>query len=162
MNKKLQAHSAIFFANTIFGLGVPVTKLLLDEWVTPMGYMASRSLGACILFWLIAAFMPKEHVERKDLITILFGGLLGFVISQTLTAWSLVARLYQPCLLLAHCLAHASSCDALCRSYYWREDNSYEITWSVAWHCWRYPYGADESVAWFWKERSYRHLPCHP
>ena len=40
MNKKLQAHSAIFLANTIFGLGVPVTKLLLDEWVTPMGYMA--------------------------------------------------------------------------------------------------------------------------
>ena len=68
MNKKLQAHSAIFLANTIFGLGVPVTKLLLDEWVTPMGYMASRSLGACLVFWLIAAFMPKEHVERKDLI----------------------------------------------------------------------------------------------
>ena len=89
MNKKLQAHSAIFFANTIFGLGVPVTKLLLDEWVTPMGYMATRSLGACILFWMIAAFLPKEKVERKDLVTILFGGLLGFVISQTLTAWAL-------------------------------------------------------------------------
>ena len=59
-NKKLQAHSAIFLANTIFGLGVPVTKLLLDEWVTPMGYMASRSLGACLVFWLIAAFMPKR------------------------------------------------------------------------------------------------------
>ncbi len=85
MNKKFQAHSAIFFANTIFGLGVPVTKLLLDHWVTPMGYMASRSLGACILFWIIAAFMPKEKVERKDLITILLGGLLGFVI----TAWAL-------------------------------------------------------------------------
>ena len=89
MNKKLQAHSAIFLANTIFGLGVPVTKLLLDKWVTPMGYMATRSLGACILFWIIAAFLPKEKVERKDLITILVGGLLGFVISQTLTAWAL-------------------------------------------------------------------------
>ena len=89
MNKKIQAHSAIFFANTIFGLGVPVTKLLLDEWVTPMGYMASRSLGACILFWIISALMPKEHVEKRDLITILIGGLLGFVISQSLTAWAL-------------------------------------------------------------------------
>jgi drug/metabolite transporter (DMT)-like permease len=89
MNKKLQAHSAIFLANTIFGLGVPVTKLLLDSWVTPMGYMASRSLGACILFWIIAAFLPKEKVEKRDLITILFGGLLGFVISQSLTAWAL-------------------------------------------------------------------------
>ena len=84
MNKKLQAHSAIFFANTIFGLGVPVTKLLLDEWVTPMGYMASRSLGACILFWLIAAFMPKEHVERKDLITILLGGPLESIVKPSL------------------------------------------------------------------------------
>ena len=46
MNKKFQAHSAIFFANTIFGLGVPVTKLLLDEWVTPMGYMASTLTGS--------------------------------------------------------------------------------------------------------------------
>lgn len=88
-NKKLQAHSAIFLANTIFGLGVPVTKLLLDSWVTPMGYMASRSLGACILFWIIAALMPREKVERRDLLTILAGGLMGFVVSQSLTAWAL-------------------------------------------------------------------------
>ena len=85
----MQAHSAIFAANTIFGLGVPVTKLLLDHWVTPMGYMASRSLGAAIVFWIISLFMPKERVAPRDLITILAGGLLGFVISQTLTAEAL-------------------------------------------------------------------------
>lgn len=89
MNNRIQAHTAIFLANTIFGLGVPVTKLLLDQWVTPMGYMASRSLGACLVFWLISAFMPREHVEDRDLLTILLGGLLGFVLSQTLTAWAL-------------------------------------------------------------------------
>ncbi len=73
-------------ANVIFGLGVPVTKLLLDHWVTPMGYMASRSLFAAIIFWIISLFMPKEKVARKDLVVILLGGLLGFVVSQTLTA----------------------------------------------------------------------------
>lgn len=88
-NQKLKGHAAIFLANTIFGLGVPVSKALLDSWVTPMGYMASRSFFAVIIFWLIACFLPKEHVERKDLMVILFGGLLGFVISQSLTAWAL-------------------------------------------------------------------------
>ena len=147
MNKKLQAHSAIFFANTIFGLGVPVTKLLLDEWVTPMGYMATRSLGACILFWVIAAFFPKEKVERKDLITILFGGLLGFVISQTLTAWaldytspvyfSLIATLTPVAVML--CAAG-----------------------SITWYCRCCLDGADEPIARFGKERPDRYLARHP
>ena len=90
MNTKLaKGHIAILMANVIFGLGVPVTKALLNDWVTPMGYMASRCVGATILFWVVACFLPKEHVERRDLITIMLGGLLGFVISQTLTAESL-------------------------------------------------------------------------
>ena len=86
---KIQAHGAILLANTIFGLGVPVTKLLLDDWVSPMTYMATRSLGAAVVFWLIASLMKPEKVERRDLIVIMLGGLMGFVISQTLTAWAL-------------------------------------------------------------------------
>jgi drug/metabolite transporter (DMT)-like permease len=73
----------------IFGLGVPATKLLLNEWVTPMSYMATRCIGAALIFWIISLFMPKERVERKDLAVIMGSGLLGFVISQTLTAWAL-------------------------------------------------------------------------
>ena len=88
-NQKLQAHVAIFFANVIFGLGVPVTKLLLEDWVSPMTYMATRSLGAAIVFWIIASLMAPEKVERRDLMVIMLGGLMGFVVSQTLTAWAL-------------------------------------------------------------------------
>lgn len=62
---------------------------LLEDWVTPMVYMALRCIGAALIFWLIAAFLPKEKVEKKDLLVIMLGGLTGFVISQTLTAWSL-------------------------------------------------------------------------
>lgn len=87
---KAEGHAAILSANVIFGLGVPVTKILLDEWVTPMGYMATRSLFAALIFWTIQCFLPKEKVASKDLLIILAGGLLGFVVSQTLTAESLV------------------------------------------------------------------------
>lgn len=79
----------MLMANVIFGLGIPITKLLLDGWVSPMAYMATRCIGAAAIFWLISLFLPKEHVERRDLIIIMSGGLLGFVISQTLTAWAL-------------------------------------------------------------------------
>lgn len=86
---KIEGHSAVLLANVIFGLGVPVTKLLLDEWVSPMAYMATRCMGAAAIFWLISLFMPRERVERRDLLVIMGGGLLGFVVSQMLTAWAL-------------------------------------------------------------------------
>ncbi len=88
-SNNMSAHAAILSANVIFGLGVPVTKFLLDDWVTPMTYMATRCVGATIIFWLVSLFLPREHVERRDLMVIMAGGLLGFVISQTLTAWAL-------------------------------------------------------------------------
>jgi drug/metabolite transporter (DMT)-like permease len=83
------AHAAIIIANVIFGLGVPVTKFLLEGWVTPHVYMASRCIGAALLFWAVAAFLPRERISGRDLAVIIGGGLLGFFISQTLTAWAL-------------------------------------------------------------------------
>ncbi len=90
---KIKGHIAILVANIIFGLGVPVSKFLLDEnnlWVTPMTYMVSRCLGATLIFWVVSFFLPKEHVAWKDLLVIMVGGLIGVVVSQTLTAWALV------------------------------------------------------------------------
>ena len=54
-----------------------------------MAYMATRCMGAAAIFWLISLFMPRERVERRDLLVIMGGGLLGFVVSQTLTVWAL-------------------------------------------------------------------------
>ena len=88
-NHRLQAHTGVLLANIIFGLGVPVTKLLLDQWVSPMAYMATRCLGAAAIFWLISLFLPREKVAPRDLTVITLGGLLGIVVSQTLTAWAL-------------------------------------------------------------------------
>lgn len=87
---KIEGHVAVIAANVIFGLGVPVSAYLLAGWVTPNVYMASRCVGAALVFWAISLFMPREHVGRRDLVVIILAGLLGFVVSQTLTAWALV------------------------------------------------------------------------
>lgn len=86
---KLKGHVAILSANVIYGLNIPVTKALLDKWMTPWGYMATRTLTALLIFWVIQCFTPKERITRRDLLTIAIGGIMGFVVSQFLTALSL-------------------------------------------------------------------------
>ncbi len=86
---KMSAHAALLIANVIFGLGVPVTKLLLDNWVSPLAWMATRCVGAAAIFWAISLFLPKEKVPACDLVVIMIGGLLGFLVSQTFTAWAI-------------------------------------------------------------------------
>lgn len=86
---KIAAHASLLVANIIFGLGVPITKLLLDNWVSPMAWMATRCIGAAVIFWAVSLFMPKEKVPIKDLFVIMTGGLIGFLVSQTFTAWAI-------------------------------------------------------------------------
>lgn len=97
MNDKIKGHSAVLLANVIFGLAVPMSSFLLapasgvdgQPWMGPLGYIATRCFFAAIIFWIIQCFLPKEKVERKDLWVIIMGGLMGFAVSQTFTAWSL-------------------------------------------------------------------------
>lgn len=86
---QLEGHAAVLTANTIFGLGVPVTALLLSQWIAPLAYMETRCAGAALAFWILSLFLPREHVPAKDLAVIIGGGLIGVVVSQTLTAWAL-------------------------------------------------------------------------
>lgn len=88
-SEKWKGHVAVLCANLIFGLNIPISKALLSQWMTPFGYMASRTLVATIIFWIIQNFLPKEKVSPKDLAIIAMGGIMGFVVSQSLTAVSL-------------------------------------------------------------------------
>ena len=89
MGNNWKGHLAVLTANVIFGLNVPVTKALLDHWMTPLGYMTMRTLSATLIFWTIQCFLPKEKVAPRDLLIIAVGGIMGFIVSQYLTALSL-------------------------------------------------------------------------
>ena len=89
-SEAIKGHVAVLLANVIFGVGVPVTAILLSKWVTPNGYMLTRCAGAALIFWVIQCFLPKEQMTLRDWLTIVVGGLIGIVVSQLFTAWSLV------------------------------------------------------------------------
>ena len=50
--------------------------------VSSLGLFCFRSAGACILFWLISLFLPKEKVPFKDLCGIFAASMLGFLLTQ--------------------------------------------------------------------------------
>jgi len=87
--EKLIGLSAALSANVIFGLNIPVTKILVAHWMTPMGYTATRMLFGTLVFWAIASLWSREKVAGKDLITVLTGGLLGYLGTQFFFSQSL-------------------------------------------------------------------------
>lgn len=80
---------AVLTANIIFGLNIPATRAIMEQWMTPLGFTTTRMVFGAMVFWLIGMFTKREKVERKDLIVILFGGLLGYLGTQFLFSQSL-------------------------------------------------------------------------
>lgn len=87
--EKRQGLVAIVLANIIFGLNTPVTKALMESWMTPSGYTATRMFFGAILFWVLGLFVKDINVERKDLLMMLVGGLIGFIGTQLLFSQAL-------------------------------------------------------------------------
>lgn len=80
---------AAISANVIFGLNIPVTKALVANWMTPLGYTITRMFFGTVVFWLIASLYRREKVAGKDLLIMLSGGLLGYLGTQFLFSQSL-------------------------------------------------------------------------
>ena len=83
MKEKTIGHLACFIAYAIFGINIIVCKdLTSSRLISPIALFGLRSLGAGLLFWLIAYFLPKEKVDKKDFGKILMASLLGFFLTQ--------------------------------------------------------------------------------
>lgn len=81
----LAGHSAMLFANIIWGFMAPVSKYVMSfDSVSSFAVTGFRIGGACILFWTASLFLKSEHVERRDKIRLLFASLLAVVFNQGL------------------------------------------------------------------------------
>lgn len=64
-------------AALFWGLNVPVTKVLIPDWMSGNGISAVRLIGGAILFWLVSIFCKTKRIERADWLKIILGGLVG-------------------------------------------------------------------------------------
>jgi hypothetical protein len=71
-------------ANILFGASMPVFKYLLTADVPPEAITIMRAIFACMMFWLVSFFMPKEKVLPKDLCLLFVCALCGVGINQWL------------------------------------------------------------------------------
>jgi len=82
MNKRILALIAAFLATTIYGINHSVAKEVMPIYIGSSGFIMLRLLGATTLFWIISLFSPKEVIEKKDYIKILFASILGMCINM--------------------------------------------------------------------------------
>lgn len=81
---KTWAHLSLLGANIIYGLNFSIAKAVMPEHIKPFALVALRSISAAALFWFTSLFMPKEPVNRKDLLYLFVCSFFGVVINQTL------------------------------------------------------------------------------
>ena len=78
----VRAHLALFLVNALYGASHIIAKGVMPNYLTPTVFILLRAVGATLLFWLVKQFMPKERVERKDLLLLAVCGVFGVAANQ--------------------------------------------------------------------------------
>jgi drug/metabolite transporter (DMT)-like permease len=81
---KTWAHISLLAANIIYGLNFSIAKSVMPAQIKPFALVSLRSISAATLFWLTSLFMPREPVNRKDILYLFACSFFGVVINQTL------------------------------------------------------------------------------
>jgi drug/metabolite transporter (DMT)-like permease len=81
---KTWAHLSLLGANIIYGLNFSIAKAVMPDHIKPFALVALRNISAAALFWITSLFMPKQPVNRKDLLFLFSVSFFGVVINQTL------------------------------------------------------------------------------
>lgn len=81
---KTWAHLSLLAANIIYGLNYSIAKSVMPDHIKPLALVSFRSVLTAGLFWITSLFLPKEPVDRKDLLFLFGCSFFGVVINQIL------------------------------------------------------------------------------
>ncbi|MDR0507470.1 MAG: DMT family transporter [Dysgonamonadaceae bacterium] len=82
-DKNLKGHAALLVAYIIFGLNIPVVKVVFSSSeVSAIALTFFRMAGAALLFWITSLFTKREAVVKRDLFLLFLASLFGVLINQ--------------------------------------------------------------------------------
>ena len=84
MNEKVRAHLALIGANLIYGVTYAVAKQIIPIYMSPFALVFARIAGACLLFWTLGLLLPREKIDRKDLLLLIVASVFGVAVNQSL------------------------------------------------------------------------------
>lgn len=79
-----KGHIAILASNIIFGVNIPVSKIVMPDYVSAFGMAFFRTTGAVIFFWLLSLFVKWERVPLRDLGGLALAAVFGVLLNQML------------------------------------------------------------------------------
>lgn len=80
----LKGHLAILVCNIIFGLNIPLSKIVMPEYISAFGMAFFRTMGALVFFWTVSLFVKWEKVPLKDLGRLAAASIFGVLLNQML------------------------------------------------------------------------------
>ena len=84
MNNNARAHLALIGANLIYGVNYAIAKQVMPDYLSPFALVFARISGACLLFWLFSLFLPRERLERRDILRLVVATVFGVAVNQSL------------------------------------------------------------------------------
>lgn len=84
MGSITKGHIALSIAGILFGINYWVAKKLMPE-LSPMQVVAFRLVFSTALIWITSFFFKEENkIQKKDFKVLIFAGILGLTLNQTL------------------------------------------------------------------------------
>jgi len=82
MDKRFLALLAAIGATTIYGLNHTIMKVIMPDFIGPLGLVLLRVISASLLFGGLSLFYPSEKVDTRDALRILAAAFFGMCLNM--------------------------------------------------------------------------------
>jgi drug/metabolite transporter (DMT)-like permease len=84
-NPRYQAHFALFFVSSLYGINYSIVKIVSPDYILPFGFIGFRVIFGTLIFWMVSVGATSETIQwRRDGWRLALCGITGVGINMLL------------------------------------------------------------------------------